>query len=153
MRCNEIREILEQESSSPIPPGVRRHLAACPECRAYAAGFTGLTEGMKLLAQEPVPEPSIGFSARLLYRLNEEAARDFLENAGRRVVYATLILVAVLLLVMILPSSGPVRRSPNLENYWPQQESVEAGNYQIPMERLSPVPVLVDVESSTPSGR
>jgi hypothetical protein len=153
MRCDEVREILEQEAQTEASWPVREHLAVCSGCRSYAADLLRLTEGMKLLAQEPVPEASIGFRSRVLRQLHDEAGWDFLESVGRRVVYATLVVVLLLLLAMILPSSGPVRRSPSLVNYWPQQESVTAGNHQIPMEDLSPAPVLVDVKSSGPGDR
>jgi hypothetical protein len=153
MRCVEIREMLDQENSNPTSARVRQHLEVCSECRSYAADLSVLREGVRLLAQEPVPEPSVYFHIRVLRRLSEDLRIDFLENAGRRVVYATLLVVVILLLAMVLPSSGPVRRSPNLQNYWPQAESVAAGNYQIPMESLSPEPVLVDVKSSASGGR
>ncbi|HTV56115.1 MAG TPA: hypothetical protein VMI06_14525 [Terriglobia bacterium] len=153
MRCSEIRENLEPENDGHSKPFVREHLAVCSHCRSYAADLSKLAAGMKLLAEDRVPEPSIGFHTRVLRRLEQESGRDFLERAGRRVVYATLIVVLFLLLAMIVPSSGPVRRSPSLETYWPQQETVAEGNYQIPMESLSAEPVLVDVKSSGPDGR
>jgi predicted anti-sigma-YlaC factor YlaD len=154
MRCSEIRESLELENNGPCRPYVQEHLAACSECRSYAADLSKLAAGMRLLAEEPGPEPSVGFHLRVLRRLQQESGRDFLERAGRRVVYATLILVLFLVLAMIVPSSGPVRRSPNLET-WPQEESVAERNYQIPMnmEGVSAAPVLVDVKSSGAGGR
>lgn len=153
MRCREVRGILEPESLKTISSPVKQHLAVCSECRSYVSGLWRLTQGMNLLAQEPAPEPSIGFHARVLRRLEDEASWAFLESVGRRVVYATLVLVLLLLLAMALPSSGPVRRSPNLESYWPQQETAASGNYQIPMESLSPEPVLVDMKSPGPGSR
>jgi predicted anti-sigma-YlaC factor YlaD len=153
MRCSKIRQNLEAENQNAMPPSAQEHLAACSECRSYAANLSRLTQGMKLLAEEPIAEPSIGFSGRVLRRLNRETGREFLESVGRRVVYVTLLLVLFLLLAMILPSSGPVRRAPTLETYWPQEESVAAENYQIPMERLAPAPVLVNLKSLGPGGR
>jgi hypothetical protein len=153
MRCSKIRESLEPENGDQLRPSTREHLAVCSECQAYAASLVTLAAGMKLLAEDPVPEPSIGFHTRVLRRLNQESGRDFLERAGRRVVYATLIVVLFLLLAMVVPSSGPVRRSANLENYWPQQETVAEGNYLIPMEGISSSSVLVDVKSSGSGGR
>jgi predicted anti-sigma-YlaC factor YlaD len=153
MRCSKVRESLEPENNSQSRPAVREHLAVCSKCQAYAANLSKLAAGMKLLAEDPILEPSIGFHSRVLRRLEQESGRDFLERAGRRVVYATLVVVLFLLLAMIVPSSGPVRRSPNLENYWPQQEAVAEGNYQIPLEGVSASPVLVDVKSSASGGR
>jgi predicted anti-sigma-YlaC factor YlaD len=155
MRCSKIRETLELENNSQSRPAVREHLAVCSECRTYATNLSKLAAGMKLLAEEPVPEPSIGFQLRVLRRLDQESRRDFLERAGQRVVYATLIVVLFLLLAMIVPSSGPVRSSPKLENYQPQEETVAERNYQIPMnmEGVSAAPVLVDLKSSGSGGR
>jgi predicted anti-sigma-YlaC factor YlaD len=153
MRCTRIRQSLDAENLNANPPAIEKHLAVCSDCRWYAAKWAKVTQGMKLLAEEPIVEPSIGFSQRVLRRLEQETGREFLENAGRRVVYAALVLVLFLFLAMILPSSGPVRRAPTLETYWPQEESVAAENYQIPVERLSPAPVLVGLRSSGSGGR
>lgn len=150
MGCKDIREILE--TCDELPSGVREHVAGCPACQAHASGLAVLRQGLHLLNQDPVPEPSVGFRVRVLRRLEERAGRDFLEYAGRRVVYATLVLVLVLLLAMIVPSSGPVRRAPSLETSWPQAESVTAGNYTIPMDGVSPAPVLVDMKTGGPGG-
>jgi predicted anti-sigma-YlaC factor YlaD len=155
MRCSEIRKSLEPENDGHSKPFVREHLEVCSGCRSYAADLSKLRAGMKLLTEETVPAPSIGFHLRVLRRLEQESGRDFLERAGRRVVYATLIVVLFLLLAMIVPSSGPVRSSPKLENYQPQEEVVAERNYQIPMnmEGVSAAPVLVDVKSSGSGGR
>jgi predicted anti-sigma-YlaC factor YlaD len=155
MRCSKIRKTLAPENDSQSRPSVREHLAVCSDCRSYAAGLSKLAGGMKLLAEEAVPEPSVGFHLRVLRRLKQETERDFLERAGRRVVYATLIVVLFLLLAMIVPSSGPVRSSPKLEDYRPQEEAVAERNYQIPMnmEGVSAAPVLVNVKASGSGGR
>jgi predicted anti-sigma-YlaC factor YlaD len=152
MRCSKIRESLDPEHQNATSASVQEHLSVCAECRSYAANLSRLTEGMKLLAQEDISQPSLGFSERVLRRLEQETGWEFLESVGRRVVYATLVLVLFLLLAMILPSSGPVRRAPTLDTYWPQEQSVAAENYQIPMERLSPARDLVNFKSSGPGG-
>src|ERR1043166_5554272 len=95
MDCKETQQLLD--AGLEIPALAREHLGRCPSCRSYAENERLLREGFKALAQEPVPELSVGFSARLLRRLEQTAgrmdpARDFLERAGKRVVYAGLVL-------------------------------------------------------------
>jgi hypothetical protein len=69
--------------------------------------------GFRALAEEAVPEASLGFASRLVRRLlewEEKGARSqFFETVGRRFVYATLALTLALLLSLALPTSGPVR--------------------------------------------
>ena len=68
----------------------------------------------ELIAQEPAPDPSLGFPARVVRRLEDAAIQDrseaeFFERVGRRFVYATLLLTLTLLLALALPASGPLR--------------------------------------------
>jgi len=69
--------------------------------------------GLRALAEEAAPEASIGFVSRVLRRLETwegKASRsEFFERVGRRFVYATLALTLALLLILVLPNSGPVR--------------------------------------------
>jgi hypothetical protein len=69
--------------------------------------------GFRTLAEEAVPEASLGFASRLVRRLHEwqekGARSEFFETVGRRFVYATLALTLALLLSLVLPTSGPVR--------------------------------------------
>jgi hypothetical protein len=152
MRCKNIQAILIEARREDYPSEVRKHLEQCPNCRAEAAGLARLTEGMNLLARETAPEPSIGFRARVLRRLDPEwvSPADFLEHAGRQVVYATLLVVFFLLLAMTLPSSGPLRHKPRFETYSPQQETVTEGSYSVSLDVTPPAPVLVDFQNSSP---
>jgi hypothetical protein len=155
VRCKEVQETFEEAGGQAVPAAVREHLAACPVCRARATDSSRLAAGMWLLAREPVPEPSIGFQARVLRRLGDgvqSLTPDILENAGRRVIYATLILVLFLLLAMLVPSSGPWRQGPDLSTYGPQDEALTTVSYQVSPNSLAPVPVLVDLNSAAPSG-
>ena len=56
---------------------------------------------------------------------------EFLERAGRRVVYATCVLALTLLLALALPSSGPLRGPTTAELYLAQSEEVTAGSIPI----------------------
>jgi anti-sigma factor RsiW len=112
-----------------IPAAVREHLAGCPACGALAREYGLLRAGFRALAAEPGPEPSWGFAVRVLRRLEEspeEEGAEFLERAGRRVVYATCILALTLLLALVLPSSGPVRGPTTTDLYLAQSEELTA---------------------------
>jgi len=107
---------LEDCRDGAVPETLREHLAACKECTVWWKEWQLLSAGFRALAAESVPEPSLGFSARVLRRLEEGAALsgwgaagDFFERAGRRVVWATLLMTLTVLLALVLPSSGPVR--------------------------------------------
>ncbi|MGD0921217.1 MAG: hypothetical protein ABSA70_05545 [Terriglobia bacterium] len=131
MRCEEVRKIIAEDWPEEAPAAVREHLAGCPACDALARDHRLVRTGFHALAAEPAPEPSWGFSTRLLRRLQESPEREgaeFLERVGRRVVYATFLLALTLLLALALPSSGPLRGPTTAELYLAQSEVVTAGN-------------------------
>src|SRR5436309_2852904 len=103
MRCSEVRKQLEECESSGFAAPVRDHLAVCRACRAEAESLKLLQAGFMALAREAIPELSVGFVARLMHRLNSaelavDPAREFLERAGRRVLYASLAIALTVLL-------------------------------------------------------
>ena len=125
MRCEEVRKSLLEGWSQDVEEPARTHLSACKECRLYARDLGLLRGGFQALAQELVPEPSWGFAERLLRRLEEGAdtpnlAEEFFERVGRRVVYVAGTLALVLILVLAVPSSGPLRGPTAAELYWTQ---------------------------------
>ena len=131
MRCEEVRKIIAEDWPEETPAAVREHLAGCPVCDSLARDHRLVRAGFHALAAEPAPEPSWGFSTRLLRRLQESPEREgaeFLERVGRRVVYATFLLALTLLLALALPSSGPLRGPTTAELYLAQSEVVIAGN-------------------------
>lgn len=150
MRCSEIENMAWTDGAADeLEASVLEHIEHCDACRSYVKGLVKLRAGFGALARETAPEPSWGFSDRVLRRLREERAPrtpEFLENAGRRVILAALVLVFTLLLAMILPSSGPVRHEPTMESYWSQTESVTATAASYPVDwtgGVPPAPVLV----------
>ncbi|MGH9772268.1 MAG: anti-sigma factor family protein [Candidatus Acidiferrales bacterium] len=155
MRCEEVRDKVWEAGEGDPGERIGRHIAACADCRSYARNAAKVRAGLRLLSQEEEPEPSWGFASRVLRRLAEvppgkEATRwftspEFLESAGRRVIMATLVLVFTLLLAMILPSSGPVRRQPASVAYWPQAETASAVSYPVDWSSVPAVPALVSV--------
>jgi anti-sigma factor RsiW len=131
MRCEEVRKIFAEDWPEETPAAVREHLAGCPACDGLARDHRLVRAGFHALAAEPAPEPSWGFSTRLLRRLEESPAQEgaeFLERVGRRVVYATFVLALTLLLALALPSSGPLRGPATAELYLAQSEIVTGGN-------------------------
>jgi hypothetical protein len=134
MRCDEVRRIIVEDWPAEVPAAAREHLRSCHGCATLARDYELVRAGLRALASEPVPEPSWGFSTRLLRRLQESSEREgaeFLERVGRRVVYATLLLTLTLLLALALPPSGPLRGPTAADLYLAQAEVVTAGNAPI----------------------
>ena len=112
------------------------HLSACAECASYARDWARLRGGMHRLAEEPAPEASLGFAPRLVRRLQEAAGdarlRDAsLEQTGRRFVLAALVATLLLMLGLLVPSTGPARSSSAAELEMAQPETVAAQNYPL----------------------
>ncbi|MGH9432161.1 MAG: hypothetical protein ACRD3T_11520 [Terriglobia bacterium] len=140
MQCDQVRQALE-EGGEAYPVPVMDHLRQCPGCAVYERDWRWVRAGMLALARETAPQPSLGFSTRLVRRLEEgflplRLGGEFFETAGRRVVYFTLLLATVLLLAMALPSSGPLRGRPAADVSWPQPEVVATRDYPIPPSEL-----------------
>lgn len=133
MRCEEVRQTLLEDWSQDVTESTRTHLSGCPECRLYARDLGFLRGGFLALASEPAPEPSWGFAERLLRRLEvgaatQTVAEEFFERVGRRVVYAAGTLALMLILVLAVPSSGPLRDATAAELYWAQSDVASVGN-------------------------
>jgi hypothetical protein len=114
MRCDDVRMILGEAKAEELSGAVRQHLDGCRECSAWWREWHLVSAGFQALAEEQVPEPSLGFATRVIRRLEKGAETgwgvgDFFERAGRRVVWATLVVTLSALLALVLPSSGPVR--------------------------------------------
>ncbi len=148
MRCEELWENLEELGGTELPAPLRKHLTSCPACQSYARDWRLTRAGLRLLASEPLPEPSVGFAARLVRRLDGLAevgrsSEQFLEQAGRRFVYASLLLALTVLLALLLPSSGPLRATTTPDLYFAGQEALSSESDPIlagePAESKSPV--------------
>jgi len=113
MDCKELRDLVSELWGGELPAEAREHLSKCAGCEAILRDARLVQAGLRALAEETPPEPSLGFASRLVRRLQEwqeQGARsEFFETVGRRFVYATLALTLALLLSMALPTSGPVR--------------------------------------------
>lgn len=130
MRCDEVRQVLE-ESGSELPSTVLEHLAACPECRAFGEDWRAVRAGFRALAEEVAPEASLGFASRVTRRLEDLAnaggfGKDYVESAGRRFVYAALLMTAMFVIAMLLPSAGPLRSPATADLYLAKSEALES---------------------------
>ncbi len=108
MRCKDIQEDIIEGA---LDSAAREHLAACAECRSFACAYEDLRAGLTFLASEAAPEPSWGFTDRVLRRLDEVPARVFepLELIGRRAVYAAGAFAMTVMLALAISSPGPLR--------------------------------------------
>jgi hypothetical protein len=116
MRCQEIRKAFEAGEVSGAE--VKGHLKECPACRAVAGDWNLLRAGFMGLRTEEPPEPSWGFLERLQRRLGtavQDAGADWMDVAGRRIVYVTLLITVFVLLGLVVPSSSPLRAGGSAE--------------------------------------
>ena len=67
MRCDDVQEKIVDGQPEAL---IREHLAACAECRAFARDWQQLQAGLRSLSGETAPEPSWGFAARVLRRID-----------------------------------------------------------------------------------
>lgn len=136
MRCGKARRLVLDESGG-RSARLEEHLRTCPACAAYAQDWARLQAGMRRVAMQAVPEPSVGFAGRLVRNLQEASGAEragemFLERAGRRFVYAALLATLLLFGVLIVPRSSPVRSaSPVADVSAVQPETVAEQNYPI----------------------
>ena len=132
MRCDAVRQIVEDGMDR--PPAVAAHLESCSGCKEYLRKWETLRAALIALRAEDPPEPSIGFTTRVMRRLGDnpaELGQQFIDQIGRRVVYATLMVALMLLLMLMLPPSGPYRSSGVSESVLVQPQVATLSNEQI----------------------
>ena len=132
MRCDAVRQIVEEGMDR--PPAVAAHLESCSGCKEYLREWETVRAALISLRAEDPPEPSIGFTTRVMRRLENapaELSQQFIDQIGRRVVYATLMMALMVLLVLLLPSSGPYRSSGISESVLVQPQVATLSNEQI----------------------
>lgn len=128
MRCKQIRQSVDEHGVFSLPESALQHVRTCPACEAYLRDQRLVTAGLRSLAQEAPPELSVGFAARLVRSLDGIAeigrsGEEFLEQTGRRFVYASLLLALTLLLVLLAPVSGPLRAPSTADSYLAEPEA------------------------------
>ena len=120
MRCEETRRLLEDRAQDQLEASACEHLQNCRACQDYARDWGLLRTGLRVLSQEPVPRPSVGFLARLTRCLEEptlpvRAAAQFWELVGRRVILVGSLLALTVVMALLLPPSGPWRSPAGLD--------------------------------------
>lgn len=134
MRCDAVRQTVEEGMAR--TPAVQVHLESCAGCKEYLRKWEMLHAGLVAIGGEEPPEPSVGFTTRLMRRL-ENAPLEFqfgqqlMDQIARRVVYATLMVALMLGLILALPSSGPLRSSGISESVFVQTQVATLANEQI----------------------
>ena len=134
MRCDAVRRIVEENMTK--TPAVEAHVDSCSACKEYLRKWAALRASLITLRAEEPPEPSIGFTARLMRRL-ESAPAEFplgnqlMDQIAKRIVYATLMVVLALGLLLALPSSGPLRSSGISESVLVQNQLATLSNEQV----------------------
>jgi anti-sigma factor RsiW len=151
MRCRQVRRFALDEVGAKSP-AVQEHLRACASCATYLQQWAKLRTGLRRVAEESAPDPSLGFARRVTRSLQDPSFAGRLTDlslvsAGRRFVYAALTAALLLVLGLLVPASGPVR-SPAAAIEPAQPEAVAAQNYPIFSGRLMDT----DFEFAAPSG-
>ena len=153
MRCDDIRDRLDDLWDGGEAPDIREHLTQCATCAGYLRDLRRVSAGFRLLHSEEIVEPSLGFAERLVRQLGElsraPTVADFFERVGRRFVYATLALTFFALLALALPSTGPVRGLSASD--MPAQEAALAYSDPMGENGLQESPDLAPVESPAPA--
>jgi anti-sigma factor RsiW len=132
MRCKDIQNGIVEAAGKQTAP-VAEHLASCPACRAFVRDWRLTSLGFQALAQEAVPEATLGFAERVVRLLQDPSSEkrfgeQFLVGVGRRFVYAGLLVTLLMLMGLLLPASGPLRGPAAAELYIAQSETSTGWN-------------------------
>jgi|GEM_PF-434839 len=134
MRCDAVRKTVEDGMAR--TPAVQVHIESCSGCKEYLRKWETLQSGLVAMRDDEPPEPSIGFTIRLMRRLENASPEfqfgpQFIDQIGRRVVYATLMVALMLAMILALPSSGPFRSSGISESVFVQTQVATLANEQV----------------------
>jgi hypothetical protein len=134
MRCDAVRQIVEVGRAR--TPAVEVHVESCAGCREYLRRWERVRAGLVALRAEEPPEPTLGFTTRLMRRIENSQVgfpfgQQIFDQIARRVVYATLMVALTLALILALPSSGPLRSSGISESVLVQTQVATVSNEQI----------------------
>jgi len=70
MRCRHTRKVLLDEGAV-RSDAVQEHLRTCASCAAYSERWERLRTGLRRVAEQAPPEPSIGFARRIARSLQD----------------------------------------------------------------------------------
>jgi len=157
MKCEEFRETIEEIRNRSASAALREHFGQCAACAEYARDWQTVRAGLALLSVEQAPEPMLGFAARVLRRLEQSASalpsrEELLERAGRRMVCATSFVVLALVLMLVLPTTGPVRAEVSTELF-PAEPAVLVENNPILIYDSAATPPLVPSAPAEDAGK
>jgi len=135
MRCDIVRQMVVEEGVE-RPTAIQAHLESCSDCKEYLRQWEIIRAGFFALRESEVPEPSIGFATRVIRRLEDasteiQTGQQFVDQIGRRFVYGTLMVALMLLLALVIPSSGPFRSSGISESILAQAQVATLSSEQI----------------------
>jgi len=155
MRCDDIHDRRDELWEGEQTAEVRQHLTQCGACARYYRDLRLVRSGFRLWKREEAIKPSLGFAERLVRQLGEmsraPSLADFFEQAGRRFVYATLVLTFFALLALALPSTGPVRGLTAADIQMPAQVALQAYADPLGEAGLQEPPDLVPAEAPAPA--
>ncbi len=128
-----VMDSLEEYLAGVLKPAAKQeieaHLNACDACRGEIRSMQAVSQLFVSLRSEEVVEPALGFSARVLAQVNERKAVPSLANVfglnlawGRRLIFASLLTLAVLGSYLVLGESG-YAVGPSPEAVMAQQEA------------------------------
>jgi len=134
MRCDAVRQTVEEGLNR--TPAVEAHVESCAACKEYLRKWQRVRAGLVALRAEEPPDPSLGFTPRLMRRLADSSAdlqlgQQFIDQIGRRFVYASLMVALMVLLILALPSTGPLRSSGVNQSVLVQAQMATLSNEQV----------------------
>jgi hypothetical protein len=110
--------------------------------------------GFRVLRDETVPEPSLGFAERLVRRWGDlskpVSVGEFFERVGRRFVYATLVLTFLLFMALVLPPTGPIRGESTADLLVPAEETTLVPSDPLGVSNVQDVSDVTPAEVATP---
>ncbi len=154
MRCDDLRERLDDLWEGELSPEARQHLVQCAACERYVRDLRLVRAGFRVLKGETAPEPSLGFAERLVRRWGELSKQasvgEFFERVGRRFVYATLVLTLLLLMALALPPTGPIRGESTADLLVPAEETALVPSDPLGVRNVQDVSDVTPVETAAP---
>lgn len=134
MRCDAVRQTIEEGLKRSAV--VEAHVESCAACREYLRKWEIVHAGLVALRAEEPPDPSLGFTTRLMRRLEDGSSdlrlgQQFFDQIGKRFVYASLMVALMVLLILALPSSGPLRSSGVPQSVLVQAQMATLSNEQV----------------------
>ncbi len=105
-----VEDYLRRSDSTSLPAGFTSHLMSCSECRAELSAMEKHTVVIRALRPAAEAEPSAGFYARVLERIDAQRPVSFwtifLQPFGRRLAVAALAFALVMGVYLVTTEPG-----------------------------------------------